>query len=44
MLKVNTIEINHKLIRWEAVDWVQLAQDKAQRRVLLNSVMNMAVT
>jgi hypothetical protein len=27
-------------IRWEVVDWIHLAQDKAEWRALVNAVMN----
>jgi hypothetical protein len=30
-----------KEIRWKAVDWVHLAQDRGQSRVLVNTVLNL---
>jgi len=32
-----------KEIIWGYVDWIHLAQDKDQRRALLNTVMNLRV-
>jgi hypothetical protein len=30
-------------IGWEGVDWMRLAQDRDQRRALVNTVMNLRV-
>jgi hypothetical protein len=30
-------------IEWDGVDWIELAQDRDQRRVLVNTVMNLPV-
>jgi hypothetical protein len=30
-------------IRWEGMDWIELAQDRDQWRVLMNTVMNLRV-
>jgi hypothetical protein len=30
-------------IGWEGVDWIELAQDRAQWRTLVNTVMNLRV-
>jgi hypothetical protein len=31
-------------IRWDGVDWIDLAQDMGQRRALVKAVMNLLVT
>jgi hypothetical protein len=30
-------------IGWEEVDWIDMAQDRDQRRVLVNTVLNLRV-
>jgi hypothetical protein len=30
-------------IRWDSMDWIDLAQDKDQWRALVNTVMNLRV-
>jgi hypothetical protein len=35
------IRMDIREIRWEGVDWVNLVQDRDQRRVLVNTVMNL---
>jgi hypothetical protein len=30
-------------IRWDSMDWIDLAQDKDKRRALVNTVMNLRV-
>jgi hypothetical protein len=37
------IRINLREIGWGSVDWIQLAQDRAQWQVLVNMVMNLRV-
>jgi hypothetical protein len=37
---VDNIEINLREIGWGVMDWIDLAQDRDQWRVLLNMVMN----
>jgi hypothetical protein len=37
----DTFRINLKDIGWEGVDWMHLAQDRDQWRVLVNTVMNL---
>jgi hypothetical protein len=31
-------------IGWDGMDWIDLAQDKAQQRALVNMVMNLRVS
>jgi hypothetical protein len=38
---MNNIKINLKEIRWGAVDWIGLAQDRDKWRALVNAVMNL---
>jgi hypothetical protein len=33
----------HTVIGWDGVDWIELAQDRDQWRVLVNTVMNLRV-
>jgi hypothetical protein len=33
-----------KEIGWEGVDWIDLAQDRDQRRALVNTAMNLQVS
>jgi hypothetical protein len=40
--KVN-IKMNCREMGWEFVDWIHLAQDRVQWRVLVNKVMNLRV-
>jgi hypothetical protein len=37
------IRMDLREIGWGSVDWIQLAQDRDQWRVLVNSVMNLRV-
>jgi hypothetical protein len=39
----DNIKIDLKEIWWEDVDWIHLAQDKDERRVLVNTVMNLMI-
>jgi hypothetical protein len=38
---VDNIKIILREIRWGGVDWIDLAQDRDQWRVLVNTVMNL---
>jgi hypothetical protein len=39
----NNIRMDLREIGWEGVDWMHLAQDKDQWRVVVNTVMNLRV-
>jgi hypothetical protein len=40
---VDNIEMDLREIRWDGVDWIDLAQDMDQWRALVNTVMNLQV-
>jgi hypothetical protein len=40
---VDNIKINLGEVRWDGVDWINLAQDRDQWRALVNTVMNLSV-
>jgi hypothetical protein len=40
---VNNIKMNLREIRWNGMDWIDLAQDRDQWRALVNTVMNLRV-
>jgi hypothetical protein len=40
---VDNIKINLTEIGWDGGDWIDLAQDRDQRRALVNAVMNLRV-
>jgi hypothetical protein len=40
---VDSIEIDVRVIGWDGMDWIDLAQDRDQWRVLMNMVMNLQV-
>jgi hypothetical protein len=40
---VNNIKIDLREIEWDGMDWIDLAQDRDQRRALVNTVMNLQV-
>jgi hypothetical protein len=40
---VDNTKINLREIRWDSVDWVNLAQDEDQWRALVNTLMNLRV-
>jgi hypothetical protein len=40
---VDNIKIDLREIGWDSMDWIDLAQDRAQWRVLVNLVMNLRV-
>jgi hypothetical protein len=40
---VDNIKIDLREIRWDGVDWIDLAQDRDQWRALVNTVMNLRV-
>jgi hypothetical protein len=39
----NNVKMDLKEIWWKGVDWIRLAQDRDQWRVILNAVMNLWV-
>jgi hypothetical protein len=40
---VNKIKIDLREIGWDGVDWIDVAEDRDQRKVLVNTVMNLRV-
>jgi hypothetical protein len=40
---VNNIKIHLREIGWDGMDWINPAQDRGQRRALVNMVMNLWV-
>jgi hypothetical protein len=40
---VDNIKIDLREIGWDGMDWIDLAQDSAQWRTLVNTVMNLQV-
>jgi hypothetical protein len=40
---VDNIKMHLREIRWDSMDWIDLAQDRDQWRALLNTVMNLGV-
>jgi hypothetical protein len=40
---VDTIKIDLREIRWDVMDWIDLAQDRDRWRALVNTVMNLRV-
>jgi hypothetical protein len=40
---VDNIKIDLREIRWDGVDWIDLAQNRDQWRALVNTVMNLRV-
>jgi hypothetical protein len=40
---VDNIKINFREIGWDGMDWIDLAQDRAKWRALVNTVMNLRV-
>jgi hypothetical protein len=39
----DNIKINLREIEWDDVDWIDMAQDRNQRRVHVNTVLNLRV-
>ena len=42
-MKIN-IEIYRQDVRWTAIDWIDLAQDRDRRKALVNAGMNLRVS
>jgi hypothetical protein len=40
---VDNIKIDLRVIEWDGLDWIDLAQDRDQWRALVNTVMNLRV-
>jgi hypothetical protein len=40
---VDNIKIDLRQIRWDGMDWIDLAQDRDQWRAVVNTVMNLRV-
>jgi hypothetical protein len=40
---VDSIKVDLREIGWDGVDWIDLAQDRDQLRVVVNAVMNLRV-
>jgi hypothetical protein len=40
---VDDIKLELKEIRWDGMDWIDLAQDRDQWRALVNTIMNLRV-
>jgi hypothetical protein len=40
---VDNIKMDLREIRWDDVDWIDMAQDRDQWRALVNTVMNLWV-
>jgi hypothetical protein len=40
---VDNIKMDLREIRWDVVDWIDLAQDRDQWRALVNTVLNLRV-
>jgi hypothetical protein len=40
---VDNIKMDLREIRWDGMDWIDLAQDRDQWRTLVNTVMNIRV-
>jgi hypothetical protein len=41
---VDSIKIGLREIRWDGMDWIDLAQNRGQWRALVNTVMNLRVS
>jgi hypothetical protein len=40
---VDNIKMDLREVRWDGMDWIDLAQDRDQLRALVNTVMNLRV-
>jgi hypothetical protein len=41
---VDNIRMDLREIRWDGVDWIDMAQDRDQYKALLNTIMNLRVS
>jgi hypothetical protein len=39
----DNVKIDHRETRWGRMDWIELAQDRIQWKVFMNTVMNLRV-
>jgi hypothetical protein len=42
-IDLNNIKMDLREIGWDGVDWIDMAQDRDQRRALVNTVLNIRV-
>jgi hypothetical protein len=40
---MDNIKIYHREIKWDGVDWINMAQDRNQSRAVVNRVINLRV-
>jgi hypothetical protein len=40
---VDNIKMDLREIRWDGVDWIDMAQDRDQWRALVNTILNLRV-
>jgi hypothetical protein len=40
---VDSIKMNLRGVRWDSMDWIDVARDRDQWRALVNTVMNLRV-
>jgi hypothetical protein len=40
---VDNINMDLREIRWDVVDWIDMARDRDQRRALVNTILNLWV-
>jgi hypothetical protein len=40
---VDNMKMDLREIRWDGIDWIDVAQDRDQRRALVNTAMNLRV-
>jgi hypothetical protein len=40
---VDNIKIDLGILNWGSMDWINLAEDKDQRRALVNTTMNLRI-
>jgi hypothetical protein len=40
---VDNIEMDHREVGWDGIDWIDLAQNRDQWRALVSTIMNLRV-